>query len=163
VTDRTVSRDDVQTLYDAHGRTLLAYARSLLGDIAAAEDVLHQVFIRLLRGDVRILGAPLPYLCRAIRNAASNYRRGRARDTELADGAEWLEAPGGMEDAALALQQALDALPGDQRDAIVLHVWGQMTFQDIAEALEISPNTAASRYRYGLSKLRERLKPLGAE
>jgi DNA-directed RNA polymerase specialized sigma24 family protein len=46
VTDRTVSRDDVQTLYDAHGRTLLAYARSLLGDIAAAEDVLHQVFIR---------------------------------------------------------------------------------------------------------------------
>lgn len=163
MTDRALSREEIRSLYDAHGRTLLAYARSLIGEVAAAEDVLHQVFIRLLRGDVRIAGAPLPYLCRAVRNAAFNNRRDRARETDLAGRAAWLEAPGGMEEAGVALQQALDALPADQREVIVLHVWGQMTFQDVADALDISPNTAASRYRYGLSKLRELLKPLDAE
>jgi RNA polymerase sigma-70 factor (ECF subfamily) len=49
-------------------------------------------------------------------------------------------------------------LPEEQREVIMLHVWGQMSFEETAAALGISPNTAASRYRYGLSKLREQFK-----
>jgi RNA polymerase sigma-70 factor (ECF subfamily) len=60
-----------------------------------------------------------------------------------------------MEEAALELQSALRGLPEEQREVIVLHVWGQMSFEEVAEALAIPANTAASRYRYGLSKLRE--------
>jgi RNA polymerase sigma-70 factor (ECF subfamily) len=41
-----------------------------------------------------------------------------------------------------------------------LKLWEHLTFEQIAEALEIPANTAASRYRYGLDKLRERLRPL---
>ena len=47
-----LDREAVRTLYDEHGRTLLAYACAILPDRFAAEDVLHQVFVRLLRGDI---------------------------------------------------------------------------------------------------------------
>jgi len=49
----------------------------------------------------------------------------------------------------------LASIPDDQRHVIVLHVWGELTFAQIAEILDISSNTAASRYRYALAKLRE--------
>jgi len=67
----------------------------------------------------------------------------------------WLDSPVGMEQTAVELQSALRGLPEQQREVILLHVWGQMSFEEVANALEIPPNTAASRYRYGLSKLRE--------
>ena len=55
------------------------------------------------------------------------------------------------------MQEALEGLDSPQRDVIVLKIWGGMTANEIAEALEISPNTVASRYRYGLGALRKRL------
>ena len=54
----------------------------------------------------------------------------------------------------LALAGALGELPADQRAVVHLKLWEGLTFDQIAEALELSPNTAASRYRYGLDKLR---------
>jgi RNA polymerase sigma-70 factor (ECF subfamily) len=68
-----------------------------------------------------------------------------------------------MEDTGLALQSALAELPVEQREIMVLRVWGQMTFEEAAATLDISPNTAASRYRYALAKLKERLQPLAKE
>ena len=59
-----------------------------------------------------------------------------------------------------ALESALAELPPEQREAVHLKAWGGFTFEEIASALGISPNTAASRYRYGLDKLRTRLRPL---
>jgi len=91
-----------------------------------------------------------------------NHRRARARETFLdGDAASWLEAPAGCEEMGLAVQTALQRLPEEQREVVVLHVWGALTFLEIAEALDTSPNTVASRYRYGLTKLRDTLKPLG--
>lgn len=154
----TLDRTRIQRLYDQHGRVMLAYAISLLSDRSAAEDVLHEVFLKLLEGRAGINGSsPVPYLCRAVRNTAFNYRRDRAREVEIDDNARWLEAPSGMEDFGLALEQALRELPAEQREVVVLRTWGQLTFEEAADALDISPNTAASRYRYGLAKLKERL------
>jgi RNA polymerase sigma-70 factor (ECF subfamily) len=62
-----------------------------------------------------------------------------------------------------ALSLALGELPADQRAVMHLKLWEELTFEEIAEVLEIPPNTAASRYRYGLDKLRERLRPLYEE
>jgi RNA polymerase sigma-70 factor (ECF subfamily) len=138
----------------------MAYACSLLGDVASAEDVIHQVFERLLRGDLVITGAPAAYLCRAVRNAALNVRRGWSRQVGLEAVETWLESPPGLQDAGLAVQQAVERLPCDQREVVVLHVWGQLTFGEIAGVLDIPANTAASRYRYGLAKLRDALGPL---
>ena len=58
---------------------------------------------------------------------------------------------------------ALGELPEEQRAVVHLKLWEGLTFEQIAAALDISPNTAASRYRYGLDKLRERLRPLYEE
>jgi RNA polymerase sigma-70 factor (ECF subfamily) len=148
-----LDREAVRRLYEEHARGLLAYACTFVSSFATAEDVLHQVFERLLRGDLSISGAPVSYVYRAVRNTALNRIRARAADVEWDDG--FLESPAGMKQSALELQSVLRGLPEEQREVIVLHVWGQMSFEEVAEALAIPANTAASRYRYGLSKLRE--------
>jgi len=150
-----VNRGEAHRWYDEHGPALLAYAAALLRNPSAAEDVLHQVFLQLLRGRVAISGDPAPYLFRAVRNTALNHLRGQSREVELADGGVWLESPDGSRETSLALQSALKALPDEQREMVVLKVWGQMTFEEAANVVGISPNTAASRYRYGLEKLKE--------
>jgi len=119
------------------------------------------VFERLLRGDLEITGEPARYLYRAVRNASLNSLRSQTREVELREvGLEdgWLLGSAGMEETAMELQSALRELPEEQREVILLHVWGQMSFEETATALGISPNTAASRYRYALSKLREQFK-----
>lgn len=150
-------RAQVQALYEQHSRGLRAYASSLTGSFAAAEDAVHVVFERLLAGGIEITGPPAPYLYRAVHNAALNDIRGKTREAQLTD--IWLESPSGMDHSALELQSALEELPQEQREIIVLHIWAQMSFEEISSALEMSPNTAASRYRYGLSKLRAQFVP----
>jgi RNA polymerase sigma-70 factor (ECF subfamily) len=164
VTAHGLDREEVARLYADHGALLLGYACSILGDLSTAEDVVHQVFARLLRGNIAIRGTPVAYLCRAVRNAAFNHRRHLSREVTL-DHAEqsWLEAPDSLEEMGLAVETALRRLPDDQREVIVLRVWGQLSFQEIADALEVPSNTVASRYRYGLTKLRDILKPLGVD
>ena len=84
---------DVRRLYEEHGRGLLGYASALLRDPSAAEDVLHQVFLKLLGGRVAIDGPPRAYLFRAVRNGALNHIRGQSRDVELDEAHLWLESP----------------------------------------------------------------------
>jgi RNA polymerase sigma-70 factor (ECF subfamily) len=158
-----LDRQQIQTLYEHHGDVLLAYAVSLLQDRAASEDVLHQVFLKLLQSRIAITGQPLHYLYRAIRNTALNYRRNHSRELALTPDGRWLKSPPGMEEIGLAIQSTLQELPDEQREVIVLRVWGQMTFDEAAAALDIPANTAASRYRYGLARLKERLQPLAKE
>jgi len=147
--------DDVRGLYETHGPALLAYASALLRNPSAAEDVLHQVFLNLLRGRVSITGEPAAYLFRAVRNGALNHIRGQSREADLTDAAVWLESPDGSRETSLALQSVLRTLPSEQREVIVLRIWGQLTFEEAADVIGISPNTAASRYRYGMAKLKE--------
>jgi RNA polymerase sigma-70 factor (ECF subfamily) len=158
-----LDREQVRALYEQHGPVLLAYAVSLLQDRSASEDVLHQVFTKLLQKDVAINGHALHYLLRSVRNTALNHRRNHAREQPLRSNGDMLESPAGMEDIGLALQSALADLPDEQREIMILRVWGQMTFEEAAAALDISPNTAASRYRYALSKLKDLLQPLAKE
>jgi len=146
---------DVRQLYETHGPALLAYASALLRDSSAAEDVLHQVFLQLLRGKAAMNGQPAPYLFRAVRNTALNHIRGQSREVELGGNAVWLESPDGSPETSIALQSALKALPEEQREIVVLKVWGQLTFEEAAEVTGVPANTAASRYRYGIQKLKE--------
>lgn len=150
----------MQALYEQHGRVMLAYAIGLVRDRAVAEDLVHQVFLRLLRGGIDITDSPLAYLCRAVRNAALNHQRQRHREIDLAAVEHWLESPPGQEEVGRSLERAVAELPPEQRDVVVLRIWGDMTFDEIATVLEMSPNTAASRYRYGLLKLKAALSPV---
>ena len=147
--------NNARDLYERHGSALLAYACALLRDPSAAEDVLHQVFLNVLRGKAAIDGNPVHYLFRAIRNTALNHIRGQSREVELTGAGIWLESPDGSKEESLALQSALATLPAEQREVVVLKIWGQLTFEEAAAVIGVSANTAASRYRYGLEKLKE--------
>lgn len=151
-----LTHEEVQDLYRQYGPALLAYATNLLADRGAAEDVLHQVFLKLL-GMSRLPEDPRPYLFKAMRNRALNAIRSKARLGPL-DGQEWLVRPPGLADAAVEAESAIRELPPEQREVVVMRIWGEMTFAEIARILQVSENTAASRYRYALNKLRVLLK-----
>jgi len=146
---------DVRQLYEEHGPALLAYASALLRDSSAAEDVLHQVFLNLLRGRAAVMDQAKAYLFRAVRNTALNHIRGQSREVELVADGVWLESPDGSKETSVALQSALRQLPDEQREVVVMKIWGQLTFEEAAGVIGVSPNTAASRYRYGIEKLKE--------
>jgi len=156
--EQKLSADEVRQLYDRHGAALLLYARGFVTDASAAEDLVHGVFLSLLRTRPRIREAPAAYLYRAVKNAALNVQRHRAREAPMPDHEPWFTHSSGDREAALALQAALEELPAEQREAVVMRIWSGMTLEEVAVAMGVPLNTAASRYRYALEKLRERLK-----
>jgi RNA polymerase sigma-70 factor, ECF subfamily len=160
---RRFAFDEVSRLYEQHGPALVAYARSFLWDAGVAEDVVHGVFLKLLRGQVAMPDVPLAYLYRAVRNTALNARRDEARQMSFDERDCCFESRDGNREAALALEAALRDLPEEQREVLIMRVWSQMTSEEVAIATGVPLDTAASRYRYGLAKLRERLKPFHKE
>jgi RNA polymerase sigma-70 factor (ECF subfamily) len=157
-----LSAEDVRVLYEHHGRALVAYACSFLPDAAAAEDTVHAVFVRLLRSEVEMPRSPASYVYRAVRNEALNARRSVSRERTLAEHETLFIHKGGNREAALTLQKALSELPEEQREAVVMRIWSGMTLEEIADATAVSLNTIASRYRYALEKLRERMRPFSS-
>jgi RNA polymerase sigma-70 factor, ECF subfamily len=126
------------------------------GSRASAEDVLHQVFISLLSKAEQPAEAR-PYLFKCVRNCALNLRRNGARMVSL-DEQQWLVKPQGMMEAGIEVERSLRGLPPEQREVVLMRVWGEMTLEEIAIVLDVPANTVASRYRYALAKLREILK-----
>lgn len=114
---------------------------------------------------------PVAYLYRTVRNTAVNFARGRSRRTAHESAAsEQLQAlksdamfnpppSNAMEQRELgaAVQTALEKLPAEQSEVVVLRLWSQLTFEAIAEVLECPSPTAKSRYRYALKALRDLL------
>jgi RNA polymerase sigma-70 factor (ECF subfamily) len=153
-----LSAEDVRRLYDQHGPALVAYARGFVPD-AAAEDAVHQVFLRLLSVEISMPEAPVAYVYRAVRNAALNARRSGSRLTELDPQSSVFRHRDGDQEAALALEKALAELPEEQREVVVMRTWSGLTLEEIAAAVGAPLNTIASRYRYALEKLRMKLRP----
>jgi len=154
---RDASGDRLADLYDRFAGTLFRHAAMILADRVAAADVVQNVFLRLAKagsgGDVESLA----YLRRAVRNECYTAMRTRRRDVVIAVDAVLLERVEGADDRPaerLALEQALQQLPAEQREVVHLKVWEGMTFQEIADLTGESLNTAASRYRYATEKLR---------
>jgi RNA polymerase sigma-70 factor (ECF subfamily) len=147
-----------ENLYRAKASELILYGRALGLSHSDAEDVLQETFIALMR---RAQPPELPehYCLRSFRNRALNYRRSLWRRlTREFESARWFERAPAEDPAERAMMRCLAGLPRDQREVIVLKIWHKHTFQEIGELLEVSPNTAAGRYRYGLQKLRTFLK-----
>lgn len=146
-------------LYQAQAAKLILYGRALGLSHSEAEDVLHEVFTGLLRL-AQWPEQPENYLVRAIRNRALNHRRSFLRRLAREfESRRWFEREPEETAAERAALKCLADLPPEQREVIVLKIWHERTFEEIGELLEISPNTAAGRYRYGLQKLRACLSP----
>lgn len=152
----TVDRNEIESLYRQHGPALLLFASSYLGERGAAQDAVHQVFLKLIEsGSLNRAEDKKAYLFASVRNAVLNERRLQARSSPLLPDSEWFVSFPGDREEELDLRRALWALPSDQREVIILHVWGDLTFAQIGELTTVAANTAASRYRYALSRLRE--------
>ncbi len=145
--------------YDAAAPALYRYAVMILADPAAAEDAVHQAFAKLAGMGDRIarIGDLRGYLRVAVRNECYRILRRRAGRERVESASPMLEsaeeAPAD-EELRLALERALRALPPEQREVVHLKVYEQQTFRQIADQLNVSINTAASRYRYAIEKLR---------
>jgi len=145
-------------LVDRHAAALVLYARQWC---AAPEDVVQEAFVKLTLQRPPP-DNPLAWLYRVVRNAAVSAaradRRRRRHETRAAErAAVWFEAAPGAALDGRAASAALHGLPLEQREAIVAHLWGGLTFTEIAAVAGCSSSTAHRWYVAGLNALRERL------
>ena len=152
---------DWQAWYDRHGPGLLLFARQFTTTLAEAEDAMHDGFIRFWKRRETV-DDPTAYLYRAVRSAAMDQRRGsgrrQRREQSLAhedrsDTQPWQQAVSDETDQQL--RESIEQLPEQQREVLVLKIWGGLTFDQIADATDSPRSTTAARYSAALKALRE--------
>ena len=155
---------DWKVWFERHGAKMLLCARQWTRTLADAEDVVQEAFVRFWRHQRPLGGEPLALLLTSVRRAAfdlarrDSRRASREKDSLGDDAAESLfESPSVDEDRVHAIEAAIRRLPAEQREILVLKIWGELTFEQIGAQLDLSPNTAASRYRYAIVALRKEL------
>jgi RNA polymerase sigma-70 factor, ECF subfamily len=160
---------DLERLYDAHAQSIFAFVLNLTRNEAETRDVLQEVFVKLSSRPelLREVRDERGFLLRLGHNLALDLMRRRGtrekRHEQFAAEAETVFEPSHQADEQSfreALGEGLAILPVEQRAVVHLKLWEGLTFEVIAETLGIYTNTAASRYRYAIDKLRERLRPL---
>lgn len=150
-------------LFDLTAQRLVRFAAARTRNQSDAEDAVQAALTRLA-GTPRLLvgvNCPWAYLLRMVHNEVMLIARRQQRLAvagSLADlvthcPVDELE----QEESHQAVWAALRALPPEQAEVIVLKIWEEMTFAQVAEVLELSANTVASRYQYGMAKLTQRL------
>lgn len=153
--------------FETYGSRLVLYARQWTGCPSDAEDLVQEAFVRFWKSGARALAQPEIALYASIRRAGLDSlrksRRRVAREQKSQVGQDVILSAfrSGLEsrEQCAAIETALDDLPREQREVVVLKIWGELTFEKIAATLEIPANTAASRYRYALSAMRKNLRP----
>lgn len=167
-------------LYDAHGPGLFRLLVAMLGSRADAEDALQETFVKLAARGSREALLPFlgalgrvrdwrAYLLASARNEALSVLRRRGRESQMDTDEAWEQLPDERAQAASGSLEAHDwprllrRLPLEQREVVVLKVWEQMTFAQIALVVGVSPNTAMSRYRYAIARLRAWCQQAGCE
>ncbi len=157
-------RSALHRIYDKYKDDLVSLAAALLMDVSLAEDVVHDVFIAFLDSAerFRLTGSLKGYLATCVANRARNInkaawrRHGTALDTvpETACEAPPPEQAAIFGEQSRRLTEALQQLPYEQREVLLLRAHRQMRFGTIAKAQGVSINTVQGRYRYAVDKLR---------
>ncbi len=144
--------------FTAYGDRLALYARQWL-DTALAEDAVQEVFLKIASLTTEPSNVPA-WLFRSVRNAAITQLRARQRrlrheTLRTAQGPAWFDPQPDEPLYPGQVQTALETLPQEQREIVVLKIWGKLTLQDIAEIVEVPMGTVYSRYRSALDCLRK--------
>lgn len=157
-TDET-QRRRVQRAYDRYGEVLYRYATMIIADPALAEDIVQDVFLRFLRVRREVTASEEAYLRTAVRNECYSRLRRRRHERAWRNHAQILaecrDEPD--RDLRLALEAGIRTLPPEQREVLYLRVYEGLTFRQIAAAVGEQLNTVASRYRYAIDHMRQRL------
>lgn len=160
------SRDALCRIYEKYEDDMLTLAISLLNDVSTAEDVVHDVFVSFAESaeKLKLNGSLKGYLATCVANLARDKIRARRQQPAELDEAELVGSASNnppqsimCDEELQQLNYAMAQLPYTQREVIILHLRGGMTFKAIAKSQGTSINTIQSRYRYGLDKLRSLL------
>jgi RNA polymerase sigma-70 factor (ECF subfamily) len=157
---------DFAKLYQEHRVALYAFAFRVLNHREDAEDVIHDLFMKLGQNPELLdhVEKPREYLLTTLHHIMCNFLQSKKsrRDREERY-CEWIKMtadPTNDEATTAALQKAnlaIETLPPDQREVIFLHIFEGYSFAKIAQVLGISQNTVSSRFRYALDKIHNRL------
>lgn len=142
----------IAPLYDHYAASLYRVLAAILGAGTDAEDALQEVFVGLAQGGAKRVRNLRAYLFTAARNEARTLLRRRGRECSW-DAADSLVQPAQKPEGG-EIQRLLQRLPVEQREVIAMKIYEELTFAEIAQAVKASPNTVASRYRYGIERLR---------
>lgn len=154
--------EDWKTCFAESAPGLVLFARQFVRSIADAEDIVQDAFVRFWRKQHPVQNRAL--LFATVRSISLDLlrrdaRRARREADAIADSEQITAAPqfDAVSDAQRALAIAVDHLPAEQREVLVMKIWNELTFAEIGSVLGISQNTAASRYRYALAALKKNL------
>lgn len=155
----------LEEILNSLGDKLFNYLTLKLSSPLDAEDVLQEVFCRLVRYRVRFrfIRNPSAYVFRVTRNEAIRFLKKRKKNPEKYHPVKELSRViqdnlAGLENETLnRVSEALALIPEDQQEVIILKFFEELTFKEIASVCGVSTNTAASRFRYGMHKLRKLL------
>lgn len=154
--------DDLGQIYDRYATALYRYLLVMLSSREDAEDAVQELFVALSRKGLRGVRHVEAYLFQCARRHAVTMLRRRGRQKREADVAGvWVElAACRPEERELSIdvEKALQSLPVEQQEVVLLYVYEGHSFDDIARLSGLSRNTAASRYRLAMAKLRALLK-----
>ena len=152
---------DWKVCFSEAGPGLVLFARQFVRSVADAEDIVQEAFVRFWRKQHSIENRAL--LFATVRSIALDLlrrdaRRARREADAIADADHAVEPQfDDLDESKRALAAAIDRLPAEQREVLVMKIWNELTFADIASVLDISQNTAASRYRYAIAALKKNL------
>ena len=151
-----------------HGPKLLLFARSWANSREDAEDLVQNAIVRMWHHQQQHDHLPpdLPLVYSTIRFCGLNHHRSETRRRKREESIiylndfqdVWLDPTLEDDEDALLLRAAVQRLSPKLREVLILKFWSGLTFQQISETLAISPNTAASRYRYALEQLAAELR-----
>ena len=163
---------ELERLYDAHASGLFHYLAGFTKTDGDARDLLQEIFIKLARTDLNEAAwqNERAFIYRLAHNLAIDWLRRSATRHRVMEqlgaeqGGHWHEdLDSDAPFFATHLLAAFAELPAEQRSVAQLKLWEGLTFEEIAAAQGIPLNTAASRYRYALDKLRNMLRPIYGE
>ena len=158
--ENVITHEDWKVCFSELAPGLVLFARQFVRTSADAEDIVQDAFVRFWRKEHSIENRAL--LFATVRSVALDLLRRDARrarrETNAALEMEQTTAPQfDFDDGSQQeLAAAVDRLPVEQREVLVMKIWNELTFAEIGQALGISQNTAASRYRYALAALKKK-------
>mgnify|MGYP002642314191 CR=1 FL=1 len=156
------AKNDPRYWLDEYAPRLLAYARQWASSSNAAEDIFQDAFVRFWRKRESVRD-PVTYLYRCVRTTAMNSHRSQNRrqhhEIRSAPGREPAspQAAAELSERQMCIQRAIAELPVDQREVVVMKIWGEMTFSRIGKVMSLPRSTAHATYRTAMNRLYKKL------
>lgn len=150
-------------LYSRHGQRVYLYCRKILGDSVAADDVFQDTFIRFLNSvqDERVMTNVPAFLLRIARNLCLNYKRDHKPNSVMFEDyhRSFTDKQVESNEIAKLITMALDLLPDEYRESLILQMYHGMSYEEIGEQLNVPVTTVRNWVVRSKKQMRDILAP----